>query len=50
VGKNVANPTAMLLSSAKMLDHVGLDRKAKIVRNAVEKVLKSGKVFFAHLN
>lgn len=44
LGKNVANPTAMLLSTAKMLDHVNLPHHAKTVKTAVEKVLKAGKV------
>ena len=34
----------MLLSTAKMLEHMNLTHHAKQVKSAVEKVLKSGKV------
>lgn len=44
VGKNVANPTAMLLCSAKMLSHVNLQYYNDMIRNAVNRVLKAGKV------
>lgn len=44
VGKNVANPTAMLLSSCNMLNHVGLEYYGKMIQGAVERVLKTGKV------
>lgn len=37
-GKNVANPTAMLLCAAKMLHHVNLHYYAIQIRDAVEKV------------
>jgi len=43
-GKNVANPTAMLLSSANLLDHASLNHHAKNIRESVHKVLKAGKV------
>ena len=43
-GKNVANPTAMLLSATKMLKHVGLREHAKRVENGVERVLADQKV------
>lgn len=36
VGKNVANPTAMLLSAAKMLEHIGEDEHAKLIKKGVE--------------
>merc|ERR1719495_529747 len=39
VGKNSANPTAMLLSSVQMLKHMGLDDHAVKIENAVLKVL-----------
>merc|ERR1711884_676004 len=32
VGRNVANPTAMLLASAKMLEHLGFEDKAVILK------------------
>lgn len=44
VGKNVANPTAMLLCGAKMLTHVNLQYYSDMIRNAVNRVLKAGKV------
>jgi isocitrate dehydrogenase (NAD+) len=44
VGKNVANPTAMLLCSAKLLRHVNLPVYGDMIRNAVDQVLKDGKV------
>lgn len=44
VGKNVANPTAMLLCSTKMLRHVNLQYYGDMIGNAVNRVLKAGKV------
>merc|ERR1719158_2783965 len=44
VGKNVANPTALLLSATKMLKHVGLRDHAWILEHAVEDVLAKQKV------
>lgn len=44
LGRNVANPTAMLLSAAKLLEHVGLDIHAKKIKLGVDKVLRAGKV------
>lgn len=44
VGKNIANPTAMLFCASKMLHHVNLHDYAHSVQNAVEKVIASGKV------
>lgn len=44
VGKNIANPTAMLFCAAKMLRHVNLHDYAHLVQTAVEKVIASGKV------
>merc|ERR1711962_1299171 len=43
VGKNIANPTAMLLASANMLDHMALNTHATKIRNAVLKTIKSKK-------
>ena len=43
-GKNVANPTASLLSAVKMLKHVGLKDHAWILDHAVEDVLAKQKV------
>jgi len=44
VGKNVANPTAMLLCASKMLRHINLHVWGDMIRNAIEKVLKDGKI------
>ena len=44
VGKNVANPTAMLLSSVQMLNHIGLVQDALKIKTAVEQVLMNQKV------
>ena len=44
VGKNIANPTAMLLCSVKLLRHVNLHDYANLIQRSVEKVIKEGKV------
>ncbi|KAF5292432.1 hypothetical protein FQA39_LY13979 [Lamprigera yunnana] len=44
VGKNLANPTAMFLCSANMLHHVNLPLYSEMIKNAVNKVLRDGKV------
>jgi isocitrate dehydrogenase (NAD+) len=41
-GKNLANPMALVLSGAMMLDHLGEQKAADRVRNAVHTVLKEG--------
>jgi isocitrate dehydrogenase (NAD+) len=43
-GHNVANPTAMLLASVKMLEHLGLADEAFKLKAAVNKVLEDQKV------
>ncbi|RWS16511.1 putative isocitrate dehydrogenase [NAD] subunit beta-like protein, partial [Dinothrombium tinctorium] len=43
VGKNIANPTAMLLCAAKMLAHVNLPDYSQRLTNALETVIASGK-------
>ncbi|HLG94763.1 MAG TPA: isocitrate dehydrogenase (NAD(+)) [Bryobacteraceae bacterium] len=42
-GKGVANPTALILSSALMLTHLGESAAAKCLRRAVERVYAEGK-------
>lgn len=42
-GKGVANPTAMILSSALLLRHLGLDSSADRISKAVYKVIQEGK-------
>lgn len=44
VGKNVANPTAMMLCAANMLRHVNMNEHGLQIYNAVRKVLEDGKV------
>ncbi|XP_020861038.1 isocitrate dehydrogenase [NAD] subunit beta, mitochondrial isoform X3 [Phascolarctos cinereus] len=44
VGRNIANPTAMLLSSSNMLKHLNLEYHSNMIAEAVKKVIKVGKV------
>lgn len=48
-GKGVANPTALILSAAMMLRHVGERRAAEAVVQAVEQVLADGRQVTADL-
>ena len=41
-GKNVANPTALLLSAVLMLRHIGETTRADVIQAAVDEVLGSG--------
>ncbi|HET9055852.1 MAG TPA: isocitrate/isopropylmalate family dehydrogenase [Chitinophagaceae bacterium] len=41
-GKNIANPTALLLSGLAMLRHLGLTENASIIENALLYTLESG--------
>jgi isocitrate dehydrogenase len=41
-GKNIANPTALLLSGISMLRHVGLTKNAAVIENALLYTLESG--------
>ena len=43
-GKNIANPTAMLLSAVLMFQHLGETEKAALIASAVEKVYANGKL------
>ena len=43
-GKGIANPLALMLSAAMMLDHVGLADKATRMRTAIDKVLREDNV------
>jgi isocitrate dehydrogenase (NAD+) len=43
-GKNVANPTALLLSALLMLRHIGEDVIADRIMKAVGDVLREGKI------
>ncbi|KAK1803698.1 hypothetical protein P4O66_021101 [Electrophorus voltai] len=44
VGRNIANPTAMLLTAANMLRHLNLEYHSNMVSEAVKRVIKQGKV------
>lgn len=41
-GKNIANPTAMILAAVMMLNHIGEKKAAQRISNALEAVLKKG--------
>jgi tartrate dehydrogenase/decarboxylase/D-malate dehydrogenase len=43
-GKGIANPLAAILSAAMMLEHLGVNKSAQAIRNAVATVLKLGQV------
>jgi isocitrate dehydrogenase (NAD+) len=43
-GKDIANPTALLLSAVLMLQHLGEDAKADAIGAALERTLESGHV------
>ena len=43
-GKNLANPTALLLSACMMLEYMGKFEKAKQIKNALFEVLEEGNV------
>lgn len=40
-GKNIANPTSLILASAMMLDHLKMDREANRIRRAIRDVIQS---------
>ncbi|MFL6302346.1 MAG: isocitrate/isopropylmalate family dehydrogenase, partial [Candidatus Sulfotelmatobacter sp.] len=40
----IVNPIAMLLSAVLMLEHIGENEKARLIRNAIAAVVKEGKV------
>ena len=44
VGKNIANPTATLLTACNMLRHLHLEHHATLIEKAIFRVVKSGKV------
>lgn len=43
VGKNIANPGALVLAACMMLEHLGDKERATRVRNALEGTIKEGK-------
>uniref|UniRef100_A0A8C7ICE2 Isocitrate dehydrogenase (NAD(+)) 3 non-catalytic subunit beta n=1 Tax=Oncorhynchus kisutch TaxID=8019 RepID=A0A8C7ICE2_ONCKI len=44
VGRNIGNPTAMLLSTANMLHHLNLEYHCNMLSDAVRRVIKQGKM------
>jgi len=44
VGKNIANPIAMLSASAELLDHLGLDFHAGLLQDAIYKTVNIDRV------
>jgi len=49
-GKNIANPCAIVLAGAQMLDHLGEIDKAKKITDAVADLIKEGKQVTRDLN
>lgn len=43
-GLNKANPIATILSSALMLEYMGMNKEANLINNAVENVIKENKI------
>ncbi len=43
VGKNIANPSALILAACLMLEHIGDDARAARIRSAVEETLREGR-------
>lgn len=48
-GKGIANPTALMLGAAMMLDHVNEQEKATFIRVALDKLMKEGKTLTGDL-
>jgi homoisocitrate dehydrogenase len=44
VGQNIANPLASIRSAAMMLRHLGYERGADRIENAVDEVIREGSV------
>ncbi len=49
-GKNLANPTAVIMAGVMMLDHLGEHDAAAKIKTAVEKVVNEGKFVTPDLN
>ncbi|MBU0684949.1 MAG: NADP-dependent isocitrate dehydrogenase [Thermoplasmatota archaeon] len=41
-GKNIANPSSLILSGALMLEHIGLESAGRLIVSSLEKVLAEG--------
>jgi isocitrate dehydrogenase (NAD+) len=48
-GKNIANPTAVILASVMLLEHIGEKKAARLIRAALEAVLTKGERLTADL-
>jgi isocitrate dehydrogenase (NAD+) len=48
-GQGRANPLALVLSAAMMLDHVGHQDRARRIRNAIDNVLRNDRVLTVDL-
>lgn len=48
-GKGIANPTALLLAAAMMLEHVGHQDKAKILRKTIHTVMNEDRILTGDL-
>lgn len=44
VGKNLANPSSLILSSVMLLEYIGWDKAAKLITNALENTIKKGQL------
>ena len=44
MGRDVANPTGILLCASNMLKHMHLEFHGSLIQDAVEKVIRTGKV------
>ena len=42
-GKNLANPTALLLAAGLMLEHIGMEDKSEVLKHTIREVLKNEK-------
>ncbi|MDD5578452.1 MAG: isocitrate/isopropylmalate family dehydrogenase, partial [Methylobacter sp.] len=49
-GKNLANPTAVIMAGVMMLDHLGEHEAAAKIKTAVEAVVKDGRFVTTDLN
>ena len=49
-GKNIANPTAVMMAGVMMLNHLGEHEAAHRMQNAIEKVVNEGKYVTPDLN
>ncbi|PPC89332.1 MAG: hypothetical protein CTY34_11800, partial [Methylobacter sp.] len=49
-GKNIANPTAVIMAGVMMLHHLGETEAAERIQSAVEKVVSEGKQVTPDLN